>query len=63
MTDGEDQFQSPQQRIKALEAQLKEAQQRAELFEAIVDVLRQDYGITVVKKRSGKSLRKNAPKS
>jgi len=63
MPDGEDQFQSPQQRIKALEAQLKAAQQRAELFDAIVDVLRQEYGITVVKMRSGKSSRKNAPKS
>jgi len=63
MSAGNHPIETPEQKIKALEAQLKEARQKAELFEAIVDVLRDDYGITVVKKRSGKSSRKTVPKA
>ena len=63
MSAGNNQFETPEQRIKALEAQLKEAQEKAKLFEAVVDVLRDDYGITVVKKPSGKSSRKNVSRA
>ena len=54
--------QSPDQRIKELEVQLKEAQQKAQLFEAVLDVLKKDYGVRVVKKPSGKSSRSGSLK-
>ena len=38
---------TPEQRIKELETQLREAQEKAALFEAVLDVMRKDYGITV----------------
>ena len=50
-----------QQRIKQLEAQLKDAQEKANLFEAVLDVLKKDYGVPV-KKPSGKSSRKSSSK-
>lgn len=50
-----------QQRIKQLEAQLKDAQQKASLFEAVLDVLKKDYGVPV-KKPLGKSSRKSSSK-
>lgn len=50
-----------QQRIKQLEAQLKDAQQRAALFEKVLDVLKRDYGVPV-KKPLGKSSPKSSPK-
>ncbi|OXJ37067.1 IS3 family transposase [Burkholderia sp. HI2714] len=43
---------TPEQRIKELETQLREAREKAALFEAVIDVMRKDYGITV-KKPSG----------
>ncbi|WP_155636498.1 IS3 family transposase [Burkholderia multivorans] len=43
---------TPEQRIKELETQLREAQEKAALFEAVLDVMRKDYGIAV-KKPSG----------
>lgn len=49
---------TPEQRIKALEVQLKEAQQKAALFEAVVNVLDKEYGVRIVKKPLGKSSRK-----
>lgn len=55
---------TPEQRIKQLETQLqaaerqvKDAEQKAQFFEAVVNVLEKDYGISV-KKQLGKSLRK-----
>ncbi len=42
--------QTPEQRIKELEQQLAQAQQKAEFFEAVVDVLKRDYGVSIVKK-------------
>lgn len=54
---------TPEQRIKALEVQLKDAQYKAQLFEAVLDVLRHDYGVRVVKKPLGKSSRKSAFKA
>ena len=53
---------TPEQRIKELEIQLKEAQQKAALFEAVVDVLDKEYGVRIVKKPLGKSSRKSASK-
>jgi transposase len=48
---------TPEQQIKALQVQLQQAQQKAQLFEAVLDVLKKDYGVRVVKKPSGKSSR------
>ena len=50
---------TPEQRIKQLEVQLREATQKARFFEAVVDVLKKDYGVTV-KKPVGKSSRKSS---
>lgn len=52
----------PEQRIKELEIQLKEAREKAQLFEAVVNVLEKDYGVRVVKKPLGKSSRKSSSK-
>jgi transposase len=43
-------IQTPEQRIKELEQQLAQVQQKAEFFEAVVDVLKRDYGVRLVKK-------------
>ncbi len=48
---------TPEQRIKELEKQLELANQKAQFFEAVVDVLKHDYGVSIVKKRPGKSSR------
>ncbi|KAA1170263.1 IS3 family transposase [Marinobacter salinexigens] len=47
---------TPEQRIKELEQQLDEANQKAQFFESVVDVLQKDYGCRVVKKRFGQVL-------
>ena len=52
----------PEQRIKELELQLKEAQQKAAFFEAVVGVLKRDYGVQIGKKPVGKSSRKSSSK-
>jgi transposase len=54
---------TPEQKIKALEVQLREAREKAQLFEAVLDVLKKDYGVRVVKKPSGKSSRKGSSQS
>lgn len=54
---------TPEQRIKELEVQLKEAREKAQLFEAVLDVLQKDYGVRVVKKPLGKSSRKSPSKA
>lgn len=51
---------TPEQQIKALQVQLAQAEQKAKFFEAVVDVLKKDYGVRVVKKPSGKSSRKTS---
>jgi transposase-like protein len=51
---------TPEQKIKALEVQLQEANEKARLFEAVLDVLKKDYGVRVVKKPLGKSSRKSS---
>lgn len=50
-----------QQRIRELEKQLKDAQEKSALFEKVLDVLKRDYGVPV-KKPLGKSSPKNSPK-
>jgi hypothetical protein len=40
--------------------QLQEANEKAQLFEAVLDVLKKDYGVRVVKKPLGKSSRKSS---
>lgn len=60
--DRQSQGLTPEQRIKELETQLKEAREKAQLFEAVVTVLEKDYGVRVVKKRSGKFSRKSSSK-
>jgi hypothetical protein len=49
----EEQALSPDQRIKELEVQLKEAREKAQLFEAMLDVIRKEYGVKLPKKRLG----------
>ena len=44
---------TPEQRIKELEEQLALANQKAKFFEDVVEVLKNDYGVSVVKKRPG----------
>ncbi|MNG04567.1 hypothetical protein D3C84_877090 [compost metagenome] len=51
---------TPEQKIKALEVQLQEANEKARLFQAVLDVLKKDYGVRVVKKPLGKSSRKSS---
>lgn len=53
---------TPEQQIKALEVELAQAQEKAKLFEAVLDVLKKDYGVRVVKKPLGKSSRKGSSK-
>ena len=53
---------TPEQRIKQLEVQLREAKEKAQFFEAVIDVLKKDYGV-VVKKPLGKSSRKSSSKA
>ena len=51
---------TPEQRIKELETQLAQAQEKARLFEAVLEVLKKDHGVRVVKKPSGTSSRKSS---
>lgn len=53
---------TPEQRIKELETQLAQAQEKARLFEAVLEVLKKDHGVRVVKKPLGKSSRKTSSK-
>jgi transposase len=54
--------QTPEQRIKELEVQLKEAKEKAAFFEAMVTVIQRDQGIEVTKKPLGKFSRKSSSK-
>jgi len=44
---------TPEQRIKELEQQLKEEKQKSALFETVINIMRDEHGVTV-KKSSGK---------
>lgn len=50
--------QTPEQRIKALEAELKDANLKAQLFEAMLDVIKTEYGVKLPKKPLSTSLPK-----
>ena len=52
---------TPEQRIKELETQLLAAQQKAQLFEAMVEVINIQYP-TIAKKSLGKSSKPSKPK-
>lgn len=54
---------TPEQRIKELEERLAQANQKAQFFEVVVDFLKNDFGVSVVKKRSGKSSPKGRSKT
>jgi len=54
--------QTPEQRIKELETLLNESEEKSRFFEAVIDVLKKDYGVRVVKKPLGKSSRKRPSK-
>ena len=43
--------QTPEQRIKELEQKLAETQLKAEFFEAVVTVMKRDYGVSLPKKQ------------
>ncbi len=49
---------TPEQKIQALEVELKEAKLKAELFEAMLDVIRTEYGVALPKKPLRRSLRR-----
>jgi transposase len=61
MTDSLAKPLTPEQRIKELERQLKEEKEKAALFEAVIGIMRDDYGITV-KKPSGRPSRSTTSK-
>lgn len=44
---------TPDQRIKELEMQLKEANLKAQLFESMLDIIKTEYGVTLPKKPLG----------
>src|SRR5450830_633984 len=44
---------TPEQRIKELERQLKDEQMKSALFETVINIMRDEHGVTV-KKSSGK---------
>jgi transposase-like protein len=50
--------QTPDQRIKALEVELKDAKLKAQLFEAMLDVIKTEYGVKLPKKPLSASLPK-----
>jgi transposase-like protein len=41
---------TPEQRIKALEVELKDAKLKAQLFEAMLDIIKNEYGVKLPKK-------------
>ena len=53
---------TPEQQIKQLEVQLREAREKAQLFEKVIELLEKDYGV-VVKKPLGGSSRKSSSRS
>ena len=54
---------TPEQQIKVLQMQLREANEKAQLFEPSWMSLKEDYGVKIVKKPSGRSSRKSASKA
>jgi transposase-like protein len=54
---------TPEQKIKALEQALAEAQLKAEFFEAVVKVMDRDFGVRISKKRKAELLQKKRLKN
>lgn len=50
---------TPEQRIKELETELKHANEKAQLFEAMLEVIRKEYGVKLPKKPFGESSSKS----
>jgi len=50
LTDMTDTPLTPEQRIKELEQQLAESQVKAECFEAVINVLKEEHGVRITKK-------------
>lgn len=50
--------QTPEQRIKALEVELKDANLKAHLFEAMLDIIKTEYGVKLPKKPLSAPLKK-----
>lgn len=55
--DTEKRPQTPEQRIKELEIQLKESNLKAQLFESMLDIIKTEYEVTVPKKPLGLRLK------
>lgn len=53
LMESEKRPQTPEQRIKELEIQLKEANLKAQLFESMLDIMKTEYGVTLPKKPLG----------
>ena len=53
---------TPEQRIKELEEQLALSNQKAQFFEAVVNVLKNDYGVSVVKSDPASPLPRSNPR-
>lgn len=53
---------TPEQRIKELEEQLALSNQKAQFFEAVVNVLENGYGVSVVKKATRQHLTRTNPR-
>ncbi len=51
---------TPEQKIKALEAELVDTKLKAQFFEAIVDVLDKDFGVRITKKQREKLLKRKS---
>jgi transposase-like protein len=57
MMESEKQRQTPEQRIKELEQELKQANLKAQLFESMLDIIKTEYGVKLPKKPSGLRLK------
>ncbi|BEP59323.1 hypothetical protein GmRootV118_65670 [Variovorax sp. V118] len=52
---------TPEKKIKTHEVQPREANEKAQLFEVVIDALKKGIGVLIEKKPSGKSSPKKAP--
>lgn len=57
LMESEKRPQTPEQRIKELEMQLKESNLKAQLFESMLDIIKTEYGVTLPKKPLGLRLK------
>lgn len=53
---------TPEQRIKELEQELAEEKLKAQFFEGVVKVMKEDFGVSLTKKRLASLSRKNRSK-